>query len=158
MIRYHSSDSTGSSQPDRLSASSAYATDQFVIGVPLGHRRPDFVPTGSHVTRVRERASSWVRARASWRATRSDRVGIRAQCSRFCRLAYDENMSPRRGARQGGGRGGRGAGRIQPEEQPAVQAANPNAPVTQADLAAMKQRYQDMLQAALAPFLAAQQI
>ncbi|TYJ97948.1 ty3-gypsy retrotransposon protein [Cucumis melo var. makuwa] len=38
-----------------------------------------------------------------------------------------------------------------------MQAANPNAPVTQADLAAMEQRYQDMLQAALAPFLAAQQ-
>ncbi|TYK22663.1 gag protease polyprotein [Cucumis melo var. makuwa] len=66
-------------------------------------------------------------------------------------------MSPRRGARRGGGRGGRGAGRIQPEEQPVVQEANPNAPVTQADLAAMEQRYQDMLQAALAPFLAAQQ-
>ncbi|TYJ97665.1 hypothetical protein E5676_scaffold37G00330 [Cucumis melo var. makuwa] len=43
----------------------------------LCHRRPDFVPTGSHVARVRERASSWVeaevRARASWQATRSDR-------------------------------------------------------------------------------------
>ncbi|KAA0047655.1 histone H2B.3-like [Cucumis melo var. makuwa] len=35
--------------------------------------------------------------------------------------------------------------------------ANPNAPVTQADFAVMEQRYQDMLQAALAPFLAAQQ-
>ncbi|KAA0056386.1 hypothetical protein E5676_scaffold120G002740 [Cucumis melo var. makuwa] len=47
----------GSSQPDCLSASSGYATDQFVLGVPLGHRRPNFVPTGSHVARVRERAS-----------------------------------------------------------------------------------------------------
>ncbi|KAA0060641.1 reverse transcriptase [Cucumis melo var. makuwa] len=37
-----------------------------------------------------------------------------------------------------------------------VQAADPNAPITQADLAAMEQRYHDMLQAALAPFLAAQ--
>ncbi|KAA0033189.1 hypothetical protein E5676_scaffold1702G00040 [Cucumis melo var. makuwa] len=67
----------GSLQPDCLSVSSGYATDQFVLGVPLGHRRPDFVPMGSHVPRVRERASSWVgaevRARASWRATRSDR-------------------------------------------------------------------------------------
>ncbi|KAA0048134.1 ty3-gypsy retrotransposon protein [Cucumis melo var. makuwa] len=36
-------------------------------------------------------------------------------------------------------------------------AVDPNAPVTQADLAAMEQRYQDMLQAALAPFLATQQ-
>ncbi|TYJ97663.1 gag protease polyprotein [Cucumis melo var. makuwa] len=67
-------------------------------------------------------------------------------------------MPPCRGARRGGGRGGRRAGgRTQPEEQPAVQAADPNAPVTQADLAAMEQRYQDMLQATLAPFLAAQQ-
>ncbi|TYK23811.1 hypothetical protein E5676_scaffold162G00070 [Cucumis melo var. makuwa] len=74
---YDSSDSTRSSQPDCLSASSGYAADQFVLGVPLGQRRPDFVPTGSHVARVREHASSWVgaevRARASWRATRSDR-------------------------------------------------------------------------------------
>ncbi|KAA0033191.1 hypothetical protein E6C27_scaffold1276G00390 [Cucumis melo var. makuwa] len=63
---------------------------------------------------------------------------------------------PRRGARRGGGRGGRGAGCGQPEEQPAVQAANLDASVTYADLAAMEQRYQDMLQAALATFLAAQ--
>ncbi|KAA0055528.1 hypothetical protein E6C27_scaffold221G001110 [Cucumis melo var. makuwa] len=66
----------GSSQPDCLSVFSGYATDQFVLGVPLGHRRLDFVPTGSHVARVRERTNSWVgaevRARASWRATRSD--------------------------------------------------------------------------------------
>ncbi|KAA0061126.1 gag protease polyprotein [Cucumis melo var. makuwa] len=66
-------------------------------------------------------------------------------------------MPPRRGARRGGGRGGREAGHGQPEEQPAVPAVDPNAPITQADLAAMEQRYQDMLQAALAPFLAAQQ-
>ncbi|KAA0056676.1 gag protease polyprotein [Cucumis melo var. makuwa] len=66
-------------------------------------------------------------------------------------------MPPRRGARRGGGRGGRGAGRGQPEAQPAAPVVDPNAPVTQADLAAMEQRYQDMLQAALAPFLAAQQ-
>ncbi|KAA0066985.1 gag/pol protein [Cucumis melo var. makuwa] len=59
--RHDSSDSTGSSQPDCLSVSSGYATDQFVLGVPLGHRRPDFVPTGSHVARVRERVSSWER-------------------------------------------------------------------------------------------------
>ncbi|KAA0050641.1 uncharacterized protein E5676_scaffold1737G00820 [Cucumis melo var. makuwa] len=65
-------------------------------------------------------------------------------------------MSPRRGARRGGGRGGSRAGRGQPEEQPAVPVADPNAPGTQADLAAMEQCYQNMLQAALAPFLAAQ--
>ncbi|TYK03544.1 retrotransposon protein, putative, Ty3-gypsy subclass [Cucumis melo var. makuwa] len=49
--RYDLSDSTRSSQPDCLSVSSGYATDQFVLGVPLGHRRPDFVPTGAHVAR-----------------------------------------------------------------------------------------------------------
>ena len=66
-------------------------------------------------------------------------------------------MPPRRGARRGGGEGGRGAGRGQLEEQPAVQAANPDAPVTQVDLAAMEQRYQNMLQVALAPYLPTQQ-
>ncbi|KAA0054634.1 pol protein [Cucumis melo var. makuwa] len=66
-------------------------------------------------------------------------------------------MPPRRGARRGGGRGGRGAGRGQPEAPLAAPVVDPNAPVTQADLAAMEQRYQDMLQAALVPFLAAQQ-
>ncbi|KAA0041174.1 hypothetical protein E6C27_scaffold128G001110 [Cucumis melo var. makuwa] len=71
-IDIDSSDSTGSSQPDCLSVSFGYATDQFVLGVPLGHRRSDFVPTGAHVARVRERARAEVRARASWRATRSD--------------------------------------------------------------------------------------
>ncbi|KAA0067793.1 hypothetical protein E6C27_scaffold624G00180 [Cucumis melo var. makuwa] len=55
--RYDSSDSTRSSQPDCLSVSSEYATDQFVLGVPLDHRRPDFVPMGAHVARVREHAS-----------------------------------------------------------------------------------------------------
>ncbi|KAA0064257.1 hypothetical protein E5676_scaffold119G001640 [Cucumis melo var. makuwa] len=131
-----SSDSTGSSQPDCLSVSSGFATDQYVLGAPSEHRRPDSVPTGAHVTHV----EAGVRARASWRETRSDR-----------------KMPPRRGARRGGGRGGRGAGRGQPEEQPVEPAVGPNAPVTQADLAAMEHRYQDMLQATLAPFLAAQQ-
>ncbi|KAA0055068.1 hypothetical protein E5676_scaffold205G002110 [Cucumis melo var. makuwa] len=74
--KHDSSDSTGSSQPNCLSVSSGYATDQFVLDVSLGHRRPNFVPTESHVARVREHTSSWagagVRARASWRATRSD--------------------------------------------------------------------------------------
>uniref|UniRef100_A0A9I9E7V9 NBS-LRR type resistance protein n=1 Tax=Cucumis melo TaxID=3656 RepID=A0A9I9E7V9_CUCME len=55
--RYDSSDSTGSSQPDCLSASSGFATDQYVLGAPSGQRRPDSVPTGAHVARVRERAS-----------------------------------------------------------------------------------------------------
>ncbi|KAA0040303.1 uncharacterized protein E6C27_scaffold460G00030 [Cucumis melo var. makuwa] len=61
-------------------------------------------------------------------------------------------MPPRRGVRQGGGRRGREAGRTQPKEQPVVQAANPTAFVTQADLAVMEKRYQDMLRDALAPF------
>ncbi|KAA0035322.1 histone H2B.3-like [Cucumis melo var. makuwa] len=60
-------------------------------------------------------------------------------------------MSPRRG-----GRGGRGAGHIELEEQPAVQATNPTAVVTQAYLTATEKRYQDMLRDALAPFHAVQ--
>ncbi|TYJ97514.1 ty3-gypsy retrotransposon protein [Cucumis melo var. makuwa] len=96
--RYDSSDLTGSSHPDCLSVSSGFATDQYVLGAPSRHRRPDSVPMGVHVARVRERASYWVgaevRARVSWRATR--RI-----------------MPPRRGAHRGGGRGGRGAGRTQ---------------------------------------------
>ncbi|KAA0054158.1 hypothetical protein E6C27_scaffold131G00830 [Cucumis melo var. makuwa] len=55
--RYESSDSTGSLQPDCLSVSSGFATDQYVLGVPSGHRRPDSIPTEAHVARVRERAS-----------------------------------------------------------------------------------------------------
>ncbi|KAA0063456.1 hypothetical protein E5676_scaffold110G00350 [Cucumis melo var. makuwa] len=67
----------GSSQPDCLSVSSGFATDQYVLGAPSGHRRPDSVLTEAHVARVWKCASYWVeagvRARASWRATRSDR-------------------------------------------------------------------------------------
>ncbi|KAA0036536.1 importin subunit alpha-like [Cucumis melo var. makuwa] len=48
-----------------------------VLGVPRGTEDQSYVPTGSHVARVRERARDWVedeaRAKASWRATRSDR-------------------------------------------------------------------------------------
>ncbi|TYK01323.1 uncharacterized protein E5676_scaffold171G00030 [Cucumis melo var. makuwa] len=58
-------------------------------------------------------------------------------------------MSQYRGACRGGRRG-RGAGRTQPEEQPAVQAANSVATITQVDLAAMENRYHDMLRDALA--------
>ncbi|KAA0042183.1 retrotransposon protein, putative, Ty3-gypsy subclass [Cucumis melo var. makuwa] len=65
-------------------------------------------------------------------------------------------MSPRRGVRRGGG-GDRGVGHTQPEKHLVVQTTNPIAPVTQADLAAMEQRYQDMLRDALAPFHVAQQ-
>ncbi|KAA0047850.1 hypothetical protein E6C27_scaffold133G001150 [Cucumis melo var. makuwa] len=50
-----------------------------VLGVPRGTEDQSYVPTGAHVARVRERARDWVedeaRARASWRATRSDRGG-----------------------------------------------------------------------------------
>ncbi|KAA0025483.1 uncharacterized protein E5676_scaffold1112G00490 [Cucumis melo var. makuwa] len=48
--------------------------------------------------------------------------------------------------------------RTQPDEQLAVQTANPTAAVTQVDLAAVEQRYQNMLKDVLAPFQAAQQI
>ncbi|KAA0047141.1 hypothetical protein E5676_scaffold109G00080 [Cucumis melo var. makuwa] len=43
-----------------LSVSFGYNTDQFVLGVPLGSPKTSYVPLGSHVERVRERASSWV--------------------------------------------------------------------------------------------------
>ncbi|TYK23335.1 hypothetical protein E5676_scaffold142G003960 [Cucumis melo var. makuwa] len=66
-----------SSQPDCLSVSSGYTTDQIVLGISLGSPKTSYVPPGSHVARVRERASFWagaeIRAKASWRATRSDR-------------------------------------------------------------------------------------
>ncbi|KAA0064155.1 hypothetical protein E5676_scaffold3068G00010 [Cucumis melo var. makuwa] len=48
------------SQPDCLSISSGYTTYQFVLGVPLGSPKTNYVPRGSHVARVRERANSWV--------------------------------------------------------------------------------------------------
>ncbi|TYK29011.1 hypothetical protein E5676_scaffold120G001180 [Cucumis melo var. makuwa] len=48
------------SQPDCLNVSSEYTTNQFVLGVPLGSPKTSYVPPGSHVARVRERASSWV--------------------------------------------------------------------------------------------------
>ncbi|KAA0042188.1 pol protein [Cucumis melo var. makuwa] len=55
-------------------------------------------------------------------------------------------MPPRRGARRGGRGGrGRGAGRVQPEVQPVAQVTDPAAPVTHADLAAMKQRFRDLI-------------
>uniref|UniRef100_A0A9I9E586 CACTA en-spm transposon protein n=1 Tax=Cucumis melo TaxID=3656 RepID=A0A9I9E586_CUCME len=47
------------SQPDCLSVSFGYTTDQFVLGVPLGSPKTSYVPSGSHVALVRERASSW---------------------------------------------------------------------------------------------------
>ncbi|KAA0067900.1 gag protease polyprotein [Cucumis melo var. makuwa] len=82
---------------------------------------------------------------------------------RFCRLTYDvslclvslwlkrslplvREMPPRRGARRGGRGGrGRGVGRVQPEVQPVAQATDQVAPVTHADLAAMEQRFRDLI-------------
>ncbi|KAA0040379.1 gag protease polyprotein [Cucumis melo var. makuwa] len=55
-------------------------------------------------------------------------------------------MPPRRGARRGGRGGrGRGAGRVQPEVQPVAPAPDPAAPITHADLAAMEQRFRDLI-------------
>ncbi|KAA0057208.1 hypothetical protein E5676_scaffold257G00570 [Cucumis melo var. makuwa] len=48
------------SQPDCLSVSSGYTTDQFILGVPLGSPKTSYVPPGSQIARVRERTSSWV--------------------------------------------------------------------------------------------------
>ncbi|KAA0049565.1 hypothetical protein E5676_scaffold94G00310 [Cucumis melo var. makuwa] len=70
------------SQPDCLNVSSGYTTDQFVLGVLFGSPKTSYVPPGSHVARVQERASSWVplfrtlmamvKVEASWRATEKD--------------------------------------------------------------------------------------
>ncbi|KAA0066290.1 gag protease polyprotein [Cucumis melo var. makuwa] len=61
-------------------------------------------------------------------------------------IASAMEMPPRRGARRGGRGGrGRGAGRVQPEVQPVAQAPDPAAPVTHADLAAMEQRFRDLI-------------
>ncbi|KAA0061618.1 ty3-gypsy retrotransposon protein [Cucumis melo var. makuwa] len=61
-------------------------------------------------------------------------------------LPLVREMPPRRGARRGG-RGGRGreVGRVQPEVQPVAQAPDPAAPVTHADLAAMEQRFRELI-------------
>ncbi|KAA0064142.1 gag-protease polyprotein [Cucumis melo var. makuwa] len=56
-------------------------------------------------------------------------MAIRSFVTRqFLLVKLQDKMSLHRGARRGVGRGGRGAGRTQPEEQPALQEANPNAP------------------------------
>ncbi|KAA0033495.1 hypothetical protein E5676_scaffold260G00260 [Cucumis melo var. makuwa] len=62
------------SQPDCLSVFFEYTTDQFVLGVPLGSPKTSYVSLGSHIVRVRERASSWakVKVEESWRATEKD--------------------------------------------------------------------------------------
>ncbi|KAA0026157.1 gag protease polyprotein [Cucumis melo var. makuwa] len=58
----------------------------------------------------------------------------------------DVKMPPRGGARRGGQGGrGRGAGRVQPEVQPVAQATNPAAPVTHVDLAAIEQRFTNLI-------------
>ncbi|KAA0067501.1 hypothetical protein E6C27_scaffold50G00100 [Cucumis melo var. makuwa] len=48
-----------------------------ILGVPRDTEDQSYVPTGAHVARVWEHARDWVedevRAKASWRATRSDR-------------------------------------------------------------------------------------
>ncbi|TYK02909.1 ty3-gypsy retrotransposon protein [Cucumis melo var. makuwa] len=86
---------------------------------------------------------------------------------RFCRLTYDvslcfcvlmaktilatrqeslvvvREMPPRRGVRRGGR--GRGAELVQPEVQPVAQATDLAAPVTHANLAAMEQRFRDLI-------------
>ncbi|KAA0047523.1 gag protease polyprotein [Cucumis melo var. makuwa] len=86
---------------------------------------------------------------------------------RFCSLTYDVSLCfrvlmakailatrqvvvremPPRGCVRRGGRGGRGrgAGRVQPKVQPVAQATDPTTPVTHVDLAAMEQRFRDLI-------------
>ncbi|KAA0039038.1 ty3-gypsy retrotransposon protein [Cucumis melo var. makuwa] len=61
-------------------------------------------------------------------------------------LVVVREIPPRIGARRGGREGrGRGVGRVQPEVQPVTQATDPAAPVTHANLAAMEQRFRDLI-------------
>ncbi|KAA0057667.1 hypothetical protein E6C27_scaffold126G00100 [Cucumis melo var. makuwa] len=62
-----------SSHPDCLSVTPGFTTDQQVLGAPPNIEDQIFVPTEAHVTPVRERVEAEVGAKASWRATRSDR-------------------------------------------------------------------------------------
>ncbi|KAA0033286.1 uncharacterized protein E5676_scaffold472G00150 [Cucumis melo var. makuwa] len=57
MIRVIRRDHT---QPDCLSVFFGYTKDQIVLGVALGSPKTRYVPTGSQITRVWERANSWV--------------------------------------------------------------------------------------------------
>ncbi|KAA0067808.1 gag protease polyprotein [Cucumis melo var. makuwa] len=81
----------------------------------------------------------------------SDRVMVRIfakmiLATRQESLVVVREMPPRRGARRGGREGrGRGAGRVQPGVQPVAQATDPATPVTHADLAAMEQRFRDLI-------------
>ncbi|KAA0048100.1 putative 22 kDa kafirin cluster [Cucumis melo var. makuwa] len=61
-------------------------------------------------------------------------------------LVVVRKMPLRRGARRGGQGGrGRGTGRVQPGVQLVAQATNPAAPVTHTDLAAMEQRFRELI-------------
>ncbi|KAA0036867.1 gag protease polyprotein [Cucumis melo var. makuwa] len=80
------------------------------------------------------------------RMVRAQREADRREAGRTREGHMDAEMPPRRGARRGGRGGrGRGAGRVQPEVQPVAQATDPAAPVTHADLAAMEQRFRDLI-------------
>ncbi|TYK22212.1 hypothetical protein E5676_scaffold333G00940 [Cucumis melo var. makuwa] len=67
----------GSSHPDCLSVTSEFATDQHVLGIPPGHRRPDFRSYGSACRTCsgmcQRLGKAEVGAKTSWRATRNDR-------------------------------------------------------------------------------------
>ncbi|KAA0035720.1 hypothetical protein E6C27_scaffold285G004300 [Cucumis melo var. makuwa] len=62
------------SHPNCLSVSFGYTKDQIVLGVPLDSPKTRFVPTGSQIVRVWERANSGVKVKVeeSWRATEKD--------------------------------------------------------------------------------------
>ncbi|TYK27514.1 hypothetical protein E5676_scaffold1213G00130 [Cucumis melo var. makuwa] len=101
--------------------------------IPLGITKDQLVPTGAQIARIRGCASSGAKAEVL-------QTDLRCESLFWFVLPLwlygpssvaRKKMSPRRGARRGGGSRGREAGRTQSEEQPALQATNPNAPVTQ---------------------------
>ncbi|KAA0067427.1 gag protease polyprotein [Cucumis melo var. makuwa] len=141
-----------------------------LIGVSFGITRLicAFYGTTRLLCRVRAQRGADRRGAGRMREGHMDASGFLiasadSQSFRFCRLTYNVSLCfvslwlkrslplvreipPRRGARRGGRGGrGRGAGRVQPEVQLVAQATDPAAPVTHADLAAMEQRFRDLI-------------
>ncbi|KAA0056703.1 gag protease polyprotein [Cucumis melo var. makuwa] len=102
-----------------------------------------FYGTTRLLCRVRARRGADRRGAGRMREGHMDASGFLIASAMY---ALMKEMPPKRGARRGGRGGrGRGAGRVQPEVQPVAQATDSTAPVTHADLAAMEQRFRDLI-------------